>query len=375
MVQPVKTIILGGYGNFGTRIAKRLAAHPHIDLVIAGRDLTQAQTLAKKLGHSVSAVELDMHKSNLSTCLRELNAGLVIHTAGPFQGQDYSIPFAVAEAGAHYIDLADGRQFACNFPDALDTAFRKAGKLAITGASTVPALSSAVVNKLSSDMEHIELIDICIAPAQAAPRGVATMKAVLGYCGEKIPVWSNGRWISAYGWSELTRIHFARMPSRLGALCDIPDLALFPSRYQGVQTVMFRAALEVGLTQRMFAALATLRRMKLLPRLDYFARFFHLAAQPFDCLGSKLGGMVVKVSGTNQSGVSISNEWQISADNNDGPEIPCMAAILLARKLANREIDTIGAYCCMDILTLEDFESEFRFWNFKTDIFQKNNYE
>jgi saccharopine dehydrogenase-like NADP-dependent oxidoreductase len=33
----------------------------------------------------------------------------VIHTAGPFQGQDYAVARSAIAAGANYIDLADGR--------------------------------------------------------------------------------------------------------------------------------------------------------------------------------------------------------------------------------------------------------------------------
>jgi len=368
MQASLKVIILGGYGNFGARIAKRLSCHPHISLVIAGRNLELAQTLANQLGGAVTAARLDIHAPDLHVSLRELNADLVIHTAGPFQQQDYSIPLAVARAGAHYIDLADGRQFVCEFPDALHAVFSQAGKLAISGASTVPALSSAVINGLAKNLQQMDLIDICIAPAQAAPRGIATMEAVLGYCGEAIPVFSNGKWTVGYGWSGLTNIKFARLRSRFGALCDIPDLTLFPKRYIGVKTVIFRAALEVGLAQRAFAVMAFLRRIHLLPRLNHFARLIHAASRPFDLLGTKLGGMAVRVSGLNRDGAAVTHEWHIAADNNHGPEIPCMAAILLARKLANLEMKITGAYACIDLLTLSEFESEFRYWGMQTDF-------
>lgn len=367
MLRPLKVIILGGYGNFGARIAKRLSGHPAIELIIAGRHLAQAQTLAAQLKNA-SAAQLNVYAKNLSASLRELNVDLVIHTAGPFQQQDYSIAIATAEAGAHYIDLADGRQFVCEFPEALHKTFSKASKLAITGASTVPALSAAVVNALSADMQQITEIDICIAPAQQAPRGIATLKAVLGYCGEPIPLLKQGKWTHGYGWSDLKRINFARMPPRLGALCDIPDLALFPKRYAGVQTVMFRAALEVGFAQRIFAAMAWLRRNHFLPRLEKLASFLHFMAQPLDYFGSKLGGMVVRVTGLSSNQTNISKAWHISADDNHGPEIPCMAAILLARKLATQQVNMTGAYCCMDFLTLDDFEPEFKFWGMQTDI-------
>jgi len=39
----------------------------------------------------------------------------VIHCAGPFQSQDYRVALAAMAAGAHYLDLADGRQFVARF--------------------------------------------------------------------------------------------------------------------------------------------------------------------------------------------------------------------------------------------------------------------
>jgi saccharopine dehydrogenase-like NADP-dependent oxidoreductase len=102
--------------------------------------------------------------------LRRLGIGLVIHTAGPFQAQGYGVARGCAAAGAHYIDLADGRRFVCDFPAALQADFEAAGRVAVSGASTVPALSSAVVEQLCTGWQAIDSIDLCIAPAQSAPR-------------------------------------------------------------------------------------------------------------------------------------------------------------------------------------------------------------
>jgi saccharopine dehydrogenase-like NADP-dependent oxidoreductase len=58
--------------------------------------------------------------------LEVLSPGLVIHCEGPFQGQDYRVSNAALAAGAHYLDLADGRQFIAEIAasvNALDTAF------------------------------------------------------------------------------------------------------------------------------------------------------------------------------------------------------------------------------------------------------------
>jgi saccharopine dehydrogenase-like NADP-dependent oxidoreductase len=370
----LKTIVLGGYGNFGARICRALAGNPNIELVVAGRSVERAAEFAAELGHGAGSMRIDLSQSDLTSTLSNAKAELIIHTAGPFQQQGYAVPLAVAQAGAHYIDLADGRRFVCDFPLAMDAAFRDAGKLAITGASTVPALSSAVVNHLTANWTQIDSIDFCIAPAQTAPRGIATMAAVLGYCGAPIQVLQNGKWQIEYGWAKPTPIRFARLQSRLGSLCDIPDLEIFPKHYPGVRSVMFRAALEIGLSQRVFAAMAFARRVGLIAHPEKFAHFLNTSARYVDFLGSSLGGMVVRVAGLDGNGVTVRRAWHIAADNDHGPEIPCMAAILTARGLAENRIKDIGAYTCTGRLTLEEFEPEFVRWGMVTDVVEEGAY-
>jgi hypothetical protein len=275
---------------------------------------------------------------------------------------------AATAAGAHYIDLADGRRFVCDFTAALQAPFMAAGRTGISGASTVPALSSAVIDYLCAGWQCIDSIDICIAPAQTSPRGEATMRAVLGYCGEPIRVWRHGRWQTERGWAAPRRVEFARMRPRLGALCDIPDLELFPARYRVQDRMMFRAALEVGLTQRALAALAALRGAGLLPPLTGWAALFNRLAGGFDFLGSTLGGMAVHVSGSDAAGNAAQTAWHIAAGDSHGPEIPCMAAILLARKLARSEPLPAGASTAAGLLTLAEFEPEFTRWGMVTDL-------
>ena len=365
----MKTLVLGGYGNFGARICRALAGSPGIELLVAGRDAQRASAFASSLGAAASGVRVDVQAADLAGTLRGLGVELVIHTAGPFQNQDYRVPQAVAAAGAHYIDLADGRRFVCDFPAALGAAFRAAGRTAVSGASTVPALSSAAVDHLAAGWQGIRSIDICIAPAQGAPRGEATLAGVLAYCGEPIRVWQGGRWIELPGWADPVKVEFARMKPRRGALCDIPDLELLPARYEGVQSVMFRAALEVGLTQRAFAFLAVMRRLGLLPAPQKLAPLLHATGGVFDALGTALGGMVVRVEGTDVQSRSSRRAWHIAADDNHGPEIPCMAAILLARRLANGDTALpIGAHACMGLLSLPEFEPEFARWGMVTDV-------
>jgi hypothetical protein len=60
--------------------------------------------------------------------------------------------------------------------------------------------------------------------------------------------------------------------------------------------------------------------------------------------------------------------WHLAADDSHGPEIPCMAAILLARKIARNQVAERGAHPCMGYLKLEEFEPEFARWGIRTSI-------
>ncbi len=367
----MRTLVLGGYGNFGARISRALAGEPQADLLVAGRDEARARQFAAGLGPQARGIALDVSAPDLAGALRRTGAELVIHTAGPFQGQSYGVAQAAAAAGAHYVDLADGRRFVCDLPAALDSTFKAADRTAVTGASTVPALSSVVVDHLCAGWQRIDRIDLCIAPAQSAPRGLATLEAVLGYCGRPVEVWEGGRWQTRHGWAELRRVAFHRLRPRLGAVCDIPDLELFPAHYRVADRVGFRAALEVSFTQRVLAAVAWMTRRGLMRKPERLAGLMSRNAHWFDPFGSALGGMVVRVAGTDGHGRGRQRAWHIAADNDHGPEIPSMAAILLARRLARGQAPAAGAHACVGLLALDEFAPEFARWGMVTDLVEE----
>lgn len=370
--RPLRTLVLGGYGHFGTRIVRALAGDAAIEVVVGGRRADAAAALATPLG--ARALAVDAADPGLADLLRGAGIGLVIHTAGPFQGQSYAVAEAAAHAGAHYVDLADGRRFVADFAAALDAPFRAAGRCAISGASTLPALSSAVVDALTRGWARIDSIDTCIAPAQTAPRGRATIEGVLASCGAPISVWDGGAWVERRGWARPERIGFARLRPRLGALCDVPDLELFPARYRVTRRVMFRAALEIGLQQRALAALAALGARGLAPQPSSLAGLLETGAGFFDRFGSATGGMVVRIEGVDADGRPRRRAWHVTAPDDHGPEIPCMAAILLARRFAHdpahdpARAPANGAHACCGLLALADFEPEFARWGMLTDI-------
>mgnify|MGYP003402727546 CR=1 FL=1 len=99
----MKTLVLGGYGNFGARICKALAGDPSIELLIGGRDLSRSQSLAAALGGGAQGIAIDLDAQGLAQSLREAEVELLIHTAGPFQQQSYGVAEAAAAAAATWL--------------------------------------------------------------------------------------------------------------------------------------------------------------------------------------------------------------------------------------------------------------------------------
>ena len=346
-------VVLGGYGNFGRRIVASLAREPDCRVFVCGRNAELAAQVAQQEGGGAEPLSLDCHAPDLASELRRVGAAIVIHTAGPFQGQSYAVPQACIGAGAHYIDLADGRAFVCGIK-ALDAAARYNDVLVVSGASSLPALSSAVVDTLRTRFSSIDSIDHGITSG-AKPPGQATMTGVLAYAGKPLRQWRAGEWHSAFGWQGITRRRYPHpVNARWIAHCDVPDLELFPERYRPVRSVQFRAG--VGLAGSMFGlwAASWLVRAGLLRNLVRYVPDLHRAASALERHGSKCSAMHVTVRGLGHNGTPAVHTWYLVAEQDHGPFIPCFPAIALARKILRNEIAARGATPCMGLLTVEE---------------------
>jgi hypothetical protein len=155
---------------------------------------------------------------------------------------------------------------------------------------------------------------------------------------------------------------------RWGAVCDVPDLTLFPERYPGVETVEFHAALEFKAQHAALWTLAGMRRAGLPLPVDRWAIGLNRLAALFDPFAGLCGGMRVSVVGRNASGERVRRTWQLTAPASDGPEIPCMAAVLLARRMAGGKAVQSGAHACMGMLALAEFAPLFERWGIRTRI-------
>jgi saccharopine dehydrogenase-like NADP-dependent oxidoreductase len=348
-------LVIGGAGFFGQRIGAALSRNPSIRLLLAGRNRDRILRAADAMGLDAEhAVTVDATDKELPRRLTELQVNTLIHTAGPFQGQDYTVAQAAVAAGCHYIDLADGRQFVAGI-QRLDELARSAGVTVVSGASSVPALSSAVVDCFAPGFERLESIRIGISSGGRAP-GIATVRGVFSYAGKPMQHLVNGSWQTAYGWGDLHRHAFpAPVGTRWMANCDVPDLDLLPQRYPGIRTVSFQAGFAGDFGHLVIWSLARLVRAGFLRSLAPLAAPLNRASRWVEPLLSDTGGMFVRLDGVGIDQRPHTVTWNLIAGHNHGPSIPCGAAIALAVKLAGREQLPVGAMPCMGLLTVAEY--------------------
>lgn len=355
MTAPFRVLVIGGYGNFGSYIARSLAPEPGIQLLIGGRSQDKAARFVAELdaANPAEPCAVDI-EGDIASQIAALRPGLVIHTTGPFQQQGYQVAEAAIAAGAHYCDLADARAFVAGI-GVLDPVALAAGVAVIAGASSVPCLTAAVIDRYLPDFARLTAVRYGISAAQQTSRGLATTTAILSYVGKPFAAWRRGRAYRVHGWQHLHGVRYPTLGLRLFGECDIPDLTLFPVRYPTLEELRFSAGHEILLLHLGTWGLSWLVRLGLIRHLGAHAETLLRLAFRFDRFGSSRSGMHMILTGIGQDGRPLTRRFFLIARSGHGPYIPCMPAILIARRLAGGEAIAPGARPCLDLIGLDEY--------------------
>lgn len=349
-----RVLIIGGYGNFGSYIARTLAADPNISLLIGGRSQAKADTFAASLKalNTASGCALDI-EGDIEGRLRELAPDVVIHATGPFQGQDHRVAHAAIAASAHYLDLADARRFVTSI-DELDAMAKRAGVAVIAGASSVPCLTAAFLDRYETKFAKLTGATYGIAAAQATNRGLGTAAAILSYVGKPFTILAAGRRKRVFGWQGIRAVRYPELGVRLFGYCDIPDLELFPDRYRDLRNLEFVAGHEVKLLHAGTWLLSWIVRIGLVKSLSPYAHRLLKLSFLFDPLGSDKSGFHMFLRGIDHGGEPAEIRIFMVARQVHGPNIPCFPAIILARRIAAGQHPAPGARPCLGLIELDE---------------------
>lgn len=353
-------VVLGGYGVFGWRVAERLAREPDLDIVIAGRSAQKAERaagrLARQCGRGIGHARLDATTAQPAD-LRALHACVLINASGPFQAQGYALARSAIAAAVHVIDLADARSFVTGITS-LDDAARSAGVLVVSGASSVPGLSMTVLDHFAPQFARLTSVSHGISPGNAFDPGEATVASIIGAAGKPLTMRIDGQDRTVYGWQGLTRHRFPGLGARWMGHCDVPDLDLMPARYPTLRSVRFSAGVELALVQFSVWSLSWLARLGVLRDLGRAAKPLLAIKRRLGGLGSDRGGMFMTLQGEDAGGRQRRIDWHLEAGRGQGPYIPAIAAVIIAKKLVRGQAGLRGAMPCVGLFTLAEFIAE-----------------
>ena len=108
----------------------------------------------------------------------------------------------------------------------------------------------------------------------------------------------------------------------------------------------------------MFVVSGGLVRTGLVGDLAPLARPMLALKRRMSALGSDTGGMFVRVAGRDAQGAPRAATWTLIARSGDGPYVPALASVILAKRLVAGEGPAPGATACFGLFPLADFEAE-----------------
>lgn len=360
-------LILGGYGTFGGRLAYLLAEEERLTLLIAGRSVQKAKTFCESLpsGAQKAPVFFDRN-ANVEAQIREIKPDIVVDAMGPFQayGDDpYRVVKACIANGVDYMDLADGSDFVKGIRQ-FDQEAKAKNIFVLSGVSSFPVLTAAVVRQLSHDMTCVNSIKGGIAPSPYAGVGLNVIRAIASYAGKPVSLIRNGKPATVYALTETMRYTicppgYLPLKSTLFSLVDVPDLKVLPELWSELDSIWLGAGPVPEVLHRMLIGLSWLVRIRILPSLLQFASLFHFVTNTVRW-GEHRGGMFVSVEGTNQGGERIERSWHLLAEGGDGPLIPSMAVQALILHCLVGKKPSAGARPATQELEVSDYEAVFK---------------
>lgn len=362
----MKVLILGGYGTFGGRLAQLLADDARITLLIAGRSKSKAAAFCARLPAKAALRPLRFDRGgDVELQLRAAGADIVVDATGPFQDygdEPYGVVKAALATGTHYLDLADGSGFVQGVRQ-FDSAAQARGLFVLSGVSSFPVLTAAVVRHLSRGLQRLDTVVGGIAPSPYAGVGLNVIRAIAGYAGQKVELRRDGRPADGHALTEGMRCTIAapgRLPLRnlRFSLVDVPDLKALPDLWPGLRTVWMGAGPVPEILHRALSFLSWLVRLRVVPSLAPGARVFYWAINVLRW-GEHRGGMFVALRGVRADGAPVERSWHLLAEGDDGPLIPSMAAAAIIRKCLAGRSPTPGARPATTDLELADYEPLF----------------
>ncbi|MEO9460176.1 MAG: DUF4166 domain-containing protein [Lentilitoribacter sp.] len=374
-----RVLIIGGTGIFGQKLCHHIAQHFDLELFISSRSENSAINFVHKLKRLYPTkpfdyIALDTAK-NLIEALDHITPDVTIDCSGPFQSANYSITDAVIAAGSHFIDMADAPGYLDKFTSTLNDAAIAQNVACISGASSSPCFTIAAAKHITPNWQRVDDIDIAFVPGGKGDVGQSVIQAILSYAGKPIFTWREGKRDKVHAWVKSKRMNFGRLGWRRVAPAETYDALYLGEKLNVRSQVSFSAGLESPIEHYGVILLANLSKWGLPINRPFvskkLASLLHKIRFMIKPFVTGRGGMMIRAKGLNAQGVYQVSEYELIAENNQGPNIPILPTATVLRKLLDENIQS-GARLAFDAVSLSEIEAECAGYSIETKIL--NNY-
>ena len=321
--------IFGGYGTFGSIIARELARRS-VPVVVLGRDGERAAAFAREIG--ARGVRADVHEPPA-----ELLAGehVIVNAAGPFSELGTALAEECARRGVHHVDIADDRRYA-----AAIRALRFERSCAVYGCSSLPAISVALLECVATRTP--ERVRITLFIGNDNPKGAAAVRSVIEGLGK--PIAAPQGTLRGFRGGEVVSLPV--FGTRRVYDLESPDYDLVQA-----PSVSVKVGFELRLATRAFALMAALS-----------SRWGRRTADLLSRLSLRVGssGGVVQVEVFSPDGLKRGS----LSGARDGQRMAALPCVLVAERLCSGVEATgvttapglLGARPLLDAIAAEGFE-------------------
>ena len=203
------TALMIGCGTVGTATARLLVENSRFhNVIVADRDLQQADKLAELLDRRVTSLKLDCHQDEQ---LRNALSGVsvVLNTTGPFTRATLALIRTVVEAGIPYTDVNDdvGSLQAVFESEYLNSLARHRGVGVLPGLGASPGQTNVIASHMASRMDSVDDVEFFLVN-DASYRSQAVWRHRLDLFGQPALLFESGRWTEIPAMSEFREVEF-----------------------------------------------------------------------------------------------------------------------------------------------------------------------
>lgn len=344
-------MVIGAYGHFGSLICKYLKEIPGVEVIGMGRKASKLHSLGEKLG--IETITLDYRDNALSRTIVDNNIHMVIHAAGPFQGQDITVAEACIAAGCYYADIADDKDFISAIYE-INVAAEQADVMVASGLG-LTALNMAIIDKFSTTIKTIEHVSLGHSGSGRIP-GQASLESLLSSAGREVHQIEGRRITPYHGLRGRSFRFFSDSFIRRDLVtADSPDMDLVKV-WNNPLTFRYKVGLGFA-CQKTLSLISGFARINWIKNPKKWVSTLRFIGKSQSFLSKGRGALFADIEGRSGN-KEVSVIFEIHSTDHQFEFLKIVPVIVLVKRLMNNYIPFSGSRPGIDLMGFDDIEKE-----------------